>query len=377
MQVAHIRLQRFRNHHDTLLEFGAGTNILLGDNGQGKTNILEAISYLCLTKSFYAANDSVAVTLGENDFEVEGRLVSDNQVGFEVRVVYQQATKEKVYSLNKRRIEPFASVVGRFPIVVLSPEFAPVTTGSPADRRRFVDLVISQASGAYFENLLEYRRILKQRNKTLLEAKVSRRTDTVLSPWNEQLASVGAKLMVKRRNFVEEFQPHMTSAYSHINELAENPTIVYSPSVPMGEEMAEAEISSAIVRDLELSHEEELRLGTTVTGPHRDEFVFKINDMALRNYASQGQHKTFLISLKVGEFNYLKERTRETPLFLLDDVFSELDDRRTRRVLNFLGEFGQTFITSTSQTLADEATAFGEANRRFFIANGSVVYENA
>lgn len=375
MQVARIRLQGFRNHNDTALDFGTGTNVIIGDNGQGKTNILEAISYLCLTKSFYAGSDAVVLGFGKTMFEVGGDLVSDSGVESRVRVTYVPETKEKVYALNKNRIEPFSSIIGRFPIVVLSPEHAPVTFGPPAERRRFVDLVISQANASYFEDLLEFRRMLKQRNKILLDARLGKKqSSSTLEPWNKQLVTGAVRLILRRKEFVEEFQSYAVSAYHHITDDIEEPELTYVPSVETGT-WTESGIAEAMNAAL-IDHErEEFHLGTTLVGPHRDEFALTMNGMDLRKYASQGQHKTFLVALKVGEFFYLKERCRETPIVLLDDVFSELDERRTRNVLDFMGQLSQTFVTSTTQTIVDDTMAIGDRNRKFFVANGTVVHE--
>lgn len=377
MHVVKIHLRNFRNHNDTALEFGNGTNIIFGDNGQGKTNILEAISYLCLTKSFYANSDSIVLGFDKEAFGVEGNMVSDAKIETQVRVTYQRKEKEKAYTLNKRRIDPFSSVIGRFPIVVLSPEHSPITFGPPVERRKFVDLVMSQANAAYFETLLEYRRILKQRNKILLDARLTRSDPLpLLEPWDRQIAAVGARLMYRRRQFIEQFQSYMVSSYHHITDDMEEPQITYVPVAKMRDALAESDIEKLLEEEIHKNRREEIQMGTTLVGPHRDECALSINGADLRKFASKGQHKTFLIALKIGEFFYLKEQRGETPVFLLDDVFSELDERRTTRVLNFVGELSQTFVTSTHQTIFDGTMPFGEHNKKFFVSNGTVVYES-
>ena len=385
MQLASIRLRDFRNHTDTTLEFGEGINVILGDNGQGKTNILEAVSYLCLTKSFYASHDTVVISLGKESFDIEGVVVSDAQVENHVRVAYQAASREKVYTINKRRIEPLSSVIGRFPIIILSPEHTPITFGPPSSRRRFVDMLLSQSSRAYFEDLLEYRHILKQRNKTLLDARLTRSDPgPLLEAWTGQIVEVGARIMNKRRQFVEQFGPFISSSYHAIVGGAEEPTINYIPAVRPGNEMVggesanltKEEFADRLQKEIREKSRDEARLGTTLVGPHRDDFALKINDLDLRKFASQGQHKTFLIALKVGEFFFLKEQRGETPIFLLDDAFSELDEHRARGVLELLAGLSQTFITSTNSGSFDGTTPFGDDNRKFFVSNGTVVYES-
>ena len=374
MRLERVSVRGFRNHEGTTLNCGSGINVVVGDNGQGKTNILEAISYLCLTKSFYANSDSVVVGFGKGRFEVEGHFISDGSVDSVARVVFECESKEKVYTLNKRRVESLHSVIGRFPVVILSPEHAPITFGAPAERRKFVDLVISQSNGAYVEDILDYRRVLKQRNRVLLNMKIGRGQSSDLEPWDEELTAFGAKIVVRRRQFVGEFQEYMRSAYHHLTEDNENPCIGYLPSVNIEGLVAEKEVRDRLVAELHSRRTEEIQFGTTLAGPHRDEFPFSINGIDLRKYASQGQHKTFLIALKVGEFFYLKERRREGPIVLLDDVFSELDEHRTKRVLKFVGDLSQAFVTSTSQNMFDEVTELDGRTKKFFVSNGAVVY---
>lgn len=377
MHLTRVHLRGFRNHNDTALEFGNRTNVILGDNGQGKTNILEAISYLCLTKSFYASGDTVVLGFGREAFEIHGTLVSDAGIEHDVRVAYVLESKEKAYTQNKRCIEPLSSVIGRFPIVVLSPQHAPITFGPPTERRKLVDLVMSQLSAAYMEDLLEYRRILKQRNKILLDAKINRANPTqLLEPWDRQIVEVGSKLTHRRRTFVVEFQSYLLSSYYHITDDVETPAMKYVPMQEIDGANTEYEIAEVLRQQIVRRRREEIHFGTSLVGPHRDEFAFTINGHDLRKYASQGQHKTFLIALKIAEFFYLNEQRNETPVMLLDDVFSELDERRTKRVLNFVGELSQTFVTSTTPTIFEDTLLLGDHNRKFFVSNGTVVYEN-
>ncbi len=372
MRLITLKIQHFRNHQGSYFEFGEGANILLGDNGHGKTNVLEAISYLCLTKSFYATNDLLAVAVGSDLFEVEGTFQSDREKESRVRVAYQASTGEKLVTVNKQRIEPLSSIIGKFPIVISSPEHSSITAGGPLERRRFVDLVISQASVAYFQSLIEYRRVLKQRNKVLLDGRLyKRQIGQEIIPWNDQLVVQGSSLMTKRNQFVDEFQNCIVDAYHKLVTDDETPSIVYQPSVPCETGDGQEAIARAFRDAIEKAEPEEQRVGTTLVGPHRDEFVFAINNFELRKFASQGQHKTFLVALKIGEFYYLGERCKETPLMLLDDVFSELDEHRAKRLLDFVSDVSQTFITSTNPHYFDGKNR--ERDRLFTVQNGSVI----
>ncbi len=375
MRFTKAQIKNFRNHDYTELEFGRGTNIFVGLNGQGKTNILEALSYLCLTKSFYASNDSVVLSWGKESFEVEGQTIADTGTESTLRVAYQAQPPEKAYSINKRRMEPFSSIIGRYPIVVLSPEHAPITFAGPAERRRFVDTLLSQSSHAYLENLLEYRRVLQQRNKVLLDTRLGRANPSeLLEPWDVQLIAAGSYIVQRRREFVLQFQSYIVSAYHRLSS-EEEPKIEYTPCFWIGDTRTEEELQQRFRAELAKRNDEELRIGNTLVGPHRDEFLFQINESDLRKYASQGQHKTFLLALKLGEFFYLKERRGETPAMLMDDVFSELDEQRSARVLEFIGDLGQTFITSTQPGVFDELLSLGDHNRRFYVTSGTVAYE--
>ncbi len=373
MFIENIRLKNFRNHIDSYLECGSKANIILGDNGEGKTNLLEAVSYISLTKSFYASSDSVIVNIGQTMFQIEANLVFDNGIKNKVNIGYDLTTGEKVYSINNRRIEKFSSVIGKFPIVFLSPENSNITFGGPAERRKFLDLVLSQSNQTYFDDLAEYRKIVRHRNKILSDARFLKNDPfPLLEPWNEQLFRFGTRIMVRRRNFVNEFQDYIFSAYKKLVDLREVPSMEYIPSFKTGNLQNDELVLVDFKNELERKFKEELRLGSTLVGPHRDEISFKINGLELRKFASQGQHKTFFVALKIGEFFYLKERCRENPILLLDDVFSELDDNRAQQMLLLIENLNQTFITSTNFDIFDKVLNFGEKNRKIIVRNGKI-----
>jgi DNA replication and repair protein RecF len=374
MRLINLRLQDFRNHSNSSFEFGDGINILLGDNGQGKTNVIEAISYLCLTKSFYAGSDALVLSFAKEIFTVEGTFVFEHGAECTVRVAYAGAQSEKVFTINKKQIEPFSSVIGKFPIVVCSPEHGPITTGAPSERRKFIDFIISQSSAIYFHDLLEYRRVVKHRNKILFDAKILRRdAGILLEPWDEQLVALGSAIITKRLTFVDEFQSYISSAYHRLVGGEEEPTIEYKPLLKFEHGLTEEQIQHTLRLALQQKRYEEQRTGTTLVGPHRDELSMQINGLDLRKFASQGQHKTYLVALKMGEFFYLKDRCNETPMLLLDDVFSELDESRAARLLSFAGELSQTFITSTNPNLFEGAHSTEREDKKFFIHNGAVM----
>ncbi|HLF14373.1 MAG TPA: DNA replication/repair protein RecF [Bacteroidota bacterium] len=379
MHLSTLYLKNFRNHTLTSIDCGRGINFLLGNNGQGKTNVVEAISYLCLTKSFYAGSDTLVLRFGEGMFEIEGTLVSDEGRPHEIRVAYLRENNEKYFMVNRRRIEPLSSVIGKFPIVIFSPEHGGITTGGPAGRRKFLDLVVSQSSGSYFQTILDYRNVLKQRNRVLLDMKLNRAGGPgLLDAWDEQLVRLGCAIWAKRRSFIAEFEPIVRSVYSRfVDGGREEPSLVYRPLNL--EELPESpdEAAGAFRRELREKENVEKRFGTTLVGPHRDEVTFVLNGLEMRSFASQGQHKTFVISLKLAEFLYLRSRCGETPLLLLDDVFAELDDERTAKVIGYIENIGQAFLTSTHRQLIDSWNLGREECRCFLIEGGAVAEQKA
>jgi DNA replication and repair protein RecF len=373
MRLREIRLERFRNHAMTVIECAERQNVFLGNNGEGKTNILEAISFLCLTKSFYAASDATVVQLGKTGFTVTGDALSDIDVGYRIGVSYDVGSREKNIVINQSPVDSRSSVIGMFPVVVLSPENGTVTTGTPSDRRRFIDIVISQSSREYLEELIEYRRILRQRNRILFDAKMSQREALdVLEPWNESLVQCGAHIFQRRARFIGEFKPFLVDAFNKIVGGSEVPSISYEASLHADVNASVDSIREAFGATLKEQYAAERKLGTTIIGPHKDELGFEINNLGLRSFASQGQHKTFVVALKIAEFFYLRERCKETPLLLLDDVFSELDGQRSERLLKLTSNLGQSFITATDESKFSAVLGRERQDSRFYVSRGSV-----
>jgi DNA replication and repair protein RecF len=251
VKIRDIHVRKFRNHTQTDAVFGDGVNALLGQNGEGKTNLLEAISYLCLTKSFFGSTDGIVLQTGETGFEVSGELEGDAGIRYTIAVRYGHAEKAKEFFINRTKVEKFSEVVGQFPVVVLSPESGLITAGGPADRRRFLDFVIAQASKVYLEDLLEYRRVLRQRNRILFDSKASRSdVTTMLEPWNEELMKRGARIIHRRHIFLEELQPMVAESYQSIAGNVEHPAMRYEPSVKAEEVSSEESIRLAFLQEL-------------------------------------------------------------------------------------------------------------------------------
>jgi DNA replication and repair protein RecF len=370
MIVQRLQLQRFRNHASTEVALGSHVNGLVGNNGQGKTNILEALSYLSLTKSFFGTTDRTVLQHGAASFELIGQVQDAGGKTHTVQIVYDRETNQKMVSVNGVRAESMASVIGLFPVVVLAPEHGKITAGSPGERRKFIDMVLSQLSRSYLEDMLEYRRVLKQRNKILAEARVEGRDPSrALEPWTESLALHGSRIVMRRAEFVRALVPYVRETHRALAGGTEEPSLSYACSAGGGVTAEDA--YGRMLEELHRRAGEERRRGLSLVGPHRDDLRLLLDGVEVQPYASQGQHKTLLVALKIAECLYLRERSEEPPSLLLDDLFGELDPRRSRRILAMVSELGQTVIAATDAALFQDAIVWNERNRRFVVENGT------
>ncbi len=337
-----MELRNFRKHINTNLRFSERLNYIVGGNGVGKTTVLEAIYLMCSTKSFYA-KDSEMLNFDATDFEVKGLfsgITTDK-----VRVYYSSADSKKFYFLNDKIISKSSDVIGKFPVVILTPEDHSITQGSPSERRKFVDSVISQSSKTYLNILLDYNRTLKHRAVVLtkLSENIMPSLLDELDAWTENLINNGSEIISHRKEFIKRFNEYLKHSYFKIMGNEEVPEIRYQTI-----DFESAENIKLRLTDLfNQSRKNEIRRGTNLIGPHRDDFIFEINGINLKTFGSQGQNKTFQTVLRFAEFFYLKDITGNTPIFLLDDVFGELDAFRASKVSEYLKEVGQAFITLT------------------------------
>lgn len=356
MRATALSLSSVRNHTATTLrELSERINVLAGPNGAGKTSVLEALSLATVTKSFTTHTDAVLVRKGERKLEAQAEFQSDLDVPMRVAVSVDVGPPlRKSIFVNSERLKASAELIGRAPVVVLTPDDKAITSGGPGERRRFLNMVLSQASRAYLQDELEYRRALRHRNAILADAKQNRRgltaIESLLQPWTELVVKHGARIMSRRSRFTDEFRGHLLSAYQTLSESRESPSLAYWP---MGVEVQSEDFVGLLLEAAKATAIDEMRRGATLFGPHRDELVLYINPgQEAKLYASQGQHKTLLVSMKIAEYEYLRETTGETPILLLDDVFSELDSLRAGQLLEFAQQpnFGQTFITTTDRS---------------------------
>ncbi|MEW6653326.1 MAG: DNA replication and repair protein RecF, partial [Bacteroidota bacterium] len=286
------------------------------------------------------------------------------------RIYFDLERNKKSFFLNEKIVSNSSEIIGKFPVVTLIQSDHAITLGTPADRRKFVDSVISQASQTYLKILLEYNKILRQRSSLLWRIKETgdRSLFNQLEAWTESLITSGAEIIKHRVRFINEFNEYLINSYSQIVEDKKNPKINYCTILT-----DEEEVSKRFREMLEQSREEELRRAMNLIGPHRDDFVFYSNGIELKRFGSQGQHKTFQIALRFAQFFFIKDKIGRTPVFLMDDVFGELDSNRANRISEHFAAIGQTFITLTDLTRIEE---FHNNNKNLLIKidNGTAAY---
>ncbi len=375
MKLEKLNLSGFRNHGSTVFTCSPTVNLFVGRNGQGKTNILEAIAYLSIGKSFYSAPDNNLVRRGDEGFVIYGSFLSDSGVRYSVGIRFTENNKIKEVRINNKEQERISTLIGKFPVVILYPDQHTITNGGPGERRRFMDLVLSQAHPGYFETLTEYRRILRQRNTILTESRGrGSRARGLLEPWDERFLDCAIEITLYRYSFISEIETYLQDNYGKIVDDPEKPSLKYDAATPFDVNISEEQQKEKAYKAFYATFDNEIRYGTTVFGPHRDEVILFINDLEVRKFASQGQQKSFLVALKISESQYLLEKRKEQPLILLDDLFGELDRERSRKVLELTTGMGQTFVTSADESIGDTHYTSLNGHIQFVVSEGSIAH---
>ena len=343
MFISNLQLTQFRNYTSLSADFCEGINCIVGPNGAGKTNILDAIHYLAFTRGFRNTQDKQAVQHGEQFFFNGGTLVR-KRLKQQIHCNFVQGKGKKIL-INQKPISRMSEHIGRIPMIAMLPNDTELVNGPSQARRRFLDMLISQYDMAYLQHLIQYEKILAQRNALLKLFAEHRRFDAdELSIWDAQLIPHGMGIYEGRRSFIESFQPLFSTYFHKIVSASEQPEIRYRSHIEENTPKNWQELLSRY-------REKDLANQYTVAGVHRDELVFGINGQSVRNYGSQGQQKTFVIALKLAQYQLLEQHTQLPPVLLLDDIFDKLDEQRLAQIGQILDlEIkGQTFITDTSQ----------------------------
>ncbi len=346
MHLENIELKNFRNYETASLSFSPSINVLIGENAQGKTNLIESIYFLAMSRSHRTSRDRELIRWDSDFAKVNGQLIKkSHSVPLEI-VLSKRGKNAKLNHLEQKKLSDY---IGQLNVILFAPEDLSLVKGSPSVRRRFIDMELGQMNKIYLHHLTQYQRILKQRNQFLKKAKYDRKHDTLyLDVLTEQLATEGAEVLYYRYRFVAQLTKWAQEVQADISNDKEALRIRYKTTANVTEEMSKQELFDQMQTEYGEAREQEIDQGTTTLGPHRDDLVFYVNDRNVQTYGSQGQQRTTALSLKLAEIELMREMTGEYPILLLDDVLSELDDSRQTHLLNTIQNKVQTFITTTS-----------------------------
>lgn len=357
MFIKKLDLKNYRNYKNSVFEFSNGINILVGDNAQGKTNCAEAVFYLCTGYSPRVSKDRQVVKYGEKSAEITG-LCESRYGSVEVKIEFL-LTKKNVF-VNGVPVKKSGELMGNINSVFFNPGELKLIQQSPEDRRRFMDVALSQMDRQYYYTLQNYRKILEQRNN-LLKCDDLETVHATLPLWDIELSRYAVEIINKRRDFIEKLSPYAIKEHAYITGGDELELNLETPHYLGG---GEEEIKNLLASRVE----KDLILGYTTIGPHRDDIKIKVNGEDVRVYGSQGQQRTVAIALKLGEVSLFEERFSEYPILILDDALSELDSKRRNRLIDRLSGF-QTIITLTD--IPEELSA---KNAKIFkISNGETI----
>lgn len=357
MIVKSIELKNFRNYEDLNISFDEGTNILYGDNAQGKTNILEAAYMSGTTKSHKGSKDKEMIRFGCSEAHLR-TVVLRGDKEYQIDMHLKQ-NRSKGIAINQVPIKRAAELFGILNMVFFSPEDLNIIKNGPAERRRFLDAELCQLDKIYLSDLTSYNKILGQRNKLLKDMVFRPDLADTLPVWNMQLVETGKRIIKRRKQFVEELNEIVHDIHFRLSGEKEELFIKYEPNID--DIFFEDELNRAKMKDMKLCQ--------TSVGPHRDDLLFSIGDVDIRRFGSQGQQRTSALSLKLSEIELVKKSIKDTPILLLDDVLSELDSNRQNYLLNNISDT-QTIITCTG--LDEFVRNRFQINKVFEVINGQV-----
>jgi len=366
MYLKKLSLTNFKNYDQTELEFSSKINCFVGNNGVGKTNILDAVHYLSLTKSFFNNIDSISIRHGEEFFIINGTFVRNGEED-QIYCAFQKQ-KPKVLKKNGKEYEKLSDHVGKYPVVMISPADSSLVSEGSEERRKFLNKIISQYDGEYLDSVLKYNKALQQRNRLLKDFKSAGSFDNdTLSIWDSQLVKYGTYIFKERETLVSELIPVFQDRYSMISSEKERVRLSYRSHLSV-RDFAEALIGS-VTKDRFLEY--------TTIGIHKDDLLFEMNGYSVKLLGSQGQQKSFLVALKLAKFDYIKGKSGCSPILLLDDIFDKFDAERVEQIIRLVGnqQFGQIFITDTHQSRLHEILTSHKTDYKLFRINNNAVEE--
>ena len=360
MQIKNIKLDNFRNYKQLNITLASGLNIFIGNNAQGKTNLLESIYYCSIGKSTKTSRDKELIKWGETKskvkVEVERQFYTNN-----IEIIICEKEK-KTIKINEIPIKRIGELMGELTVIFFSPDEIRLIKDAPQDRRRFMDIDISQISRNYFYLLCRYDKILNQRNKLLKFTKDFEALKDAISIWDEQLSDIASKIIFWRIKFIDKLSKPAYDIHKFITNGKEELKVTYQGITGTSEQEIKEKIQKALTQNIQKDYE----LGYTTVGPHRDDLKVVINNIDIRSFGSQGQQRLATLSLKLAELDLFKKERNEMPVLLLDDVLSELDETRQQNLLKIIKDV-QTIITCTKYDYP-----LKENDKIFRIENGSV-----
>jgi DNA replication and repair protein RecF len=340
MYLEEIVLENFRNYRKKNLSFRENGSFICGRNGCGKTNLLESMYVLSYGKSFRTVNLDEMVMLSEDFFTIEGSFNGSQRK----RIEFRCFEGRKKILINGVEITSVKELIGTVALVLLSLNDINLVSGEPGLRRRFLDSLLALLYPDYLSDLMDYRRVLRQRNRILFLRKIGKRENVSgIAGWTEEIVRIGSRIIEKRLSIMDELNTTSAFYYTLFSPEKDVLTVKYSPSFNI-----KGDVESDFRESVHRKREEELDKGVTLTGPHRDDLHVSINDLPVRKYASEGEQRTCAISLKIAQASFLKDKRKDDPILLIDEAVAELDNVRKEKVLSSVLEIGQCFIATTS-----------------------------
>ena len=361
MIIESVELKNYRNYDELHMDFSQGTNILYGDNAQGKTNVLEAIYMACTTKSHRGSKDKDIIQFERDESHIKLNI-RKNDVPYRIDM-HLKKNKAKGVAVNGIPIRKASELFGIVNVVFFSPEDLNLIKNGPSERRRFIDLELFQLNKLYVHALVQYNHIVIQRNKLLKELAFKPEYEETLDIWDMQLVQYGKEVINYRREFIDRLNDIIKEIHLQLSGDKENLDIHYDPNVTPDQ----------FEQALKRSRFQDIKQKTTLTGPHRDDISFYVNGIDIRKFGSQGQQRTAALSLKLAEIELVKRMVHDYPILLLDDVLSELDGNRQNHLLSVINHI-QTMITCTG--LEDFINNRFKIDKIFKVINGTILSEN-
>lgn len=371
MYLKSIHLRNYRNYEQLELCLNQGVNVFLGANGQGKTNLLEAVYYLAVGSNFRGNRDQELIRWQQEYFRIHGQLVRENSSRVYDLEVYADQQKKKQIKINGVKAKSNAELYGNLQVVLFSPDDLRIIKGAPAERRKYLDTEICQLNRSYYRLIRNYERVLQQRSNLLKDIRYRQQGQDQLAVWDDYLLDYGSKIIFQRIQFLKRLIPMARKVQQELTENNERFTVTYQSSLGAIGDFSVAEIQAVYRQVLQQRRQEEIQRGINLWGPHRDDLIFYLNGRELKRYGSQGQQRTGILALKMAEIQIFYQHNQEYPLLLLDDVMSELDDKRRAYLIDLVNQNKiQTIITGANIELVAQKISKDEV---FLIKEGKII----